>query len=94
MAARGHSKIVTYEEVNIYSFVIPLFQLIFCGELISGLLFKFLSLIRVLFTKIQNGRLIKTEILTYEEIQIYSFVISFFCIIFHEKFNFGPILTL
>ena len=38
---RGHSKIVTYEEVNIYSFVIPLFQLIFYGELISGLLFKF-----------------------------------------------------
>ena len=41
MAARGHSKIITYEEVNIYSFVISLFQLIFYGELISGLLFKF-----------------------------------------------------
>ena len=74
-AARGHSKIVTYEKVNIYSFVIPLFQLIFYEELISGLLFKFQSFIRVLFAKIQNGRLIKTEILTYEEIQIYSFVI-------------------
>ena len=32
MAARGHSKIVIYEEVNIYSFVIPLFQLIFHGD--------------------------------------------------------------
>ena len=41
MAARGHSKIVTCEEVNIYSFVIPHFQLIFHGELISGLLFVF-----------------------------------------------------
>ena len=41
MAARGHSKIATYEEGNIYSFVIPLFHLIFYGELISGLLFKF-----------------------------------------------------
>ena len=35
-----------------------------------------------------------TEIVTDEEILIYSFVISFFCIIFHEKLNFGPILTL
>ena len=35
-----------------------------------------------------------TEIITYEEIQIYSFVISFFSIIFHEKLNSGPILTL
>ena len=59
MAARGHLKIVTYEEVNIYSFVIPLFHLIFHGELISGLLFKFSSLIRVLFAKLQNGRLIQ-----------------------------------
>ena len=41
MAASGHSKIATYEKVNIYSFVIPLFHLIFHGELISGLLFKF-----------------------------------------------------
>ena len=41
MGARGHSKIVTYEEFNIYSFVIALFHLIFYGELISGLLFKF-----------------------------------------------------
>ena len=41
MAARGHLKIVTYEEVNIKSFVIPLFQLIFYRELISGLLLKF-----------------------------------------------------
>ena len=41
MAARGHSKIVTYEEVNIYSFVTPLFHLFFYGELISGLIFKF-----------------------------------------------------
>ena len=41
MAARGHSKIVTYEEVNIDFFVIALFHLIFYGELISGLLFKF-----------------------------------------------------
>ena len=32
MAARGHSKIATYEEVNIYSFVIPLFHLIFTGN--------------------------------------------------------------
>ena len=35
-----------------------------------------------------------TEIVTDEEILIYSFVISFFRIIFHEKLNFGPILTL
>ena len=41
MAARGHSKIATYEEVNIYSLVIPLFHLIFYGELIPGLLLKF-----------------------------------------------------
>ena len=41
MAARGHLKIVTYEEANIYSFVIPLSLLIFYEELISGLLFKF-----------------------------------------------------
>ena len=41
MAARGHSKIVTYEVVNIQSFVIPLFQLIFYRELISDLLFNF-----------------------------------------------------
>ena len=41
MATRGHSKILPYEEVNIYSFVIPLFHLIFQGELNSGLLFKF-----------------------------------------------------
>ena len=52
-------KIVAYEEFNIYFFVIPLFQLIFHGELISGLLFKYSSLIRVLFAKIQNGRLIQ-----------------------------------
>ena len=39
MAARGYSKIVTYEEVNIYSFVIPLFHLFFYGELNSGLIF-------------------------------------------------------
>ena len=52
-------EIVAYEEFNIYFFVIPLFQLIFHGELISGLLFKFSSLIRVLFAKIQNGRLIQ-----------------------------------
>ena len=32
-----------------------------------------------------------TEIVTDEEILIYSFVISFFCIIFHEKPNFVPI---
>ena len=38
--------------------------------------------------------LYNTEIVTYEEIQIYSFVISFFCIFFHEKLNNGPILTL
>ena len=41
MAARGHAKIVTYEEVNIQSFVIPLFQLMFYRELISGPLFIF-----------------------------------------------------
>ena len=35
-----------------------------------------------------------TEIVTDEEILIYSFVSAFFCIIFHEKPNFGPILTL
>ena len=34
-------KIVTYEEFNIDSFVIPLFHLIFHGQLVSGLLFKF-----------------------------------------------------
>ena len=34
MAARGHSKIVKYEDFNIYSFVIPLFHLIVYGELI------------------------------------------------------------
>ena len=33
MAAKGYSKIVTYEEFNIYSFVIPLFHLIFYEEL-------------------------------------------------------------
>ena len=41
MAARGYSKIVTYEDFNIYFFVIPLFHFIFYGELILGLLFKF-----------------------------------------------------
>ena len=41
MAARGHTKIVTYDKFHIYSFVIPLFHLIFYGEIISGLLFKF-----------------------------------------------------
>ena len=41
MAVRGHKQIVTYEEFNVYSFVIPLFHLIFHGEHISGLLFKF-----------------------------------------------------
>ena len=35
-----------------------------------------------------------TETVTDEEILIYSFVISFYCIIFHEKLNVGPILTL
>ena len=37
----GHKEIVTYEEFTIYSFVIPLFHLIFHGEFISGLLFNF-----------------------------------------------------
>ena len=41
MAARGHIKIVTYEEFHIYSFVIPHFHLIFHGELISDRLVKF-----------------------------------------------------
>ena len=59
MAARSHSKIVTYKEFNINSFVISLFHFIFYGELISGLIFKFESLIRVLFAKIQNGRLMQ-----------------------------------
>ena len=59
MAARGHIKIVRYEEFYIYSYLIPLFRLIFHGEPISGLLFKFWSLIRVLIAKIQNGRLIQ-----------------------------------
>ena len=40
MAARGHSKIVTYEEVNIYSFVIPLFHLIFHSFHVFFLSFK------------------------------------------------------
>ena len=35
-----------------------------------------------------------TEIVSYEETQIYSFVIYFVCIIFQEKLNFDPILTL
>ena len=48
-----------YEEFYIYSFLIPLFHLVFHGEPISGLFFKFWSLIRVLIAKIQNGRLIQ-----------------------------------
>ena len=32
MAARGHIKIAPFEEFNIYSFVIPLFHLLFHGE--------------------------------------------------------------
>ena len=36
LAARGYSKIVTYEHFNIYYFVIPLFHYSFYGELISG----------------------------------------------------------
>ena len=37
----GHKEIVTYEEFNIYSFVIPLFHLIFHGECIHFfLIFK------------------------------------------------------
>ena len=35
-----------------------------------------------------------TETVTDEEILIYFFVKSFYCIIFHEKLNVGPILTL
>ena len=85
MAARGHSKIVTYEEINIYSFVIPLFQLFFYGELISGL-FKSRS---CFVCKIQNGRLIQywnCNLWRNSNIFLCNF---FFCIIFHEKPNFG-----
>ena len=35
-----------------------------------------------------------TETVTDEEILMYSIVISFYCIVFHEKLNVGPILTL
>ena len=35
-----------------------------------------------------------TETVTDEEILIYSFVIFFYCIIFHEKIDVGHILTL
>ena len=45
-------KIVTYKEFDIYSFLKPRFHLFFHGELISGLLFRFQNLIRVLFAKI------------------------------------------
>ena len=52
--AKTHSNIT--KNLTLYSFVIPLFHLIFHGELTSGLLFKLQSIIRVLFVKIQNGR--------------------------------------
>ena len=44
--------------------------------------------------KYKMAALYNTEIVTYEEIKIHSFVISFVCIIFHEKLNFDPILAL
>ena len=75
-------KIVAYEEFNIYSFVIPLFHLIFHGELISVFCLQ----------KYKMAPWYNTEIVTYEEIQIYLFVIIFFSIIFHEKLNSGSIL--
>ena len=56
MAARGHTKIVTYEEFNIYSFVIPIFQLSFHEGLISGLRLEPHS---CFVCKIKNSRLIQ-----------------------------------
>ena len=35
-----------------------------------------------------------TEIVTYEEIQIFFFVICFVCIILHEKLKYDTIITL
>ena len=41
MAARGQTKIVTYEEFNVYSFVIPLFHMFFHEQLIFLLILTF-----------------------------------------------------
>ena len=94
MAARGHSKIATYEEGNIYSFVIPLFHLIFYGELFQVFFLSLKASFVFYSQKSKMAAWYNTETVTDEEILIYSFVISFYCIIFHEKLNVGPILTL
>ena len=77
MAARGHSKIVTYEEVNIYSFVIPLFQLFFTGNSFQVFFLSFKASIVFCLQKNKMAAWYNTEIVTNEEIQIYSFVIFF-----------------
>ena len=95
MAARGYSKIVSYEKGNIYSFVIPLFQLIFFTEnSFQVFVLGFKALFVFCLQKSKMAASYNTEIVTYKGIQIYSFVISFFCIIFHEKLKLGPILPL
>ena len=92
----GHQrlyKMVTYNEFNIYcntSFLLNFSR----GAHVR-------SFIKVLkphscFTCKKNKMTAwyNTETVTYGEIQIYFFVISFFCIIFQEKLNYGSILTL
>ena len=72
MTFRGHNKIVTYEEFNIYSFVIPLFHLIFHGNSCQVFFLSFKASFVFCWQKFKIASC-NTEIVTYEEIQIYSF---------------------
>ena len=59
IAARGHAKIVTYEEFSTYSFVITLFHLFFTRNSFQGFFLSFKASFVFCSQKSKNGRLIQ-----------------------------------